>query len=68
MLINKLCKIESNITYNEIELRILLDTSSIEIFINNGFEVFTSRIYIDSNNYILESSTMIDGVINTIEV
>jgi len=68
LLINKLCKIESNITYNEIELRILLDTSSIEIFINNGFEVFTSRIYIDSNNYILESSTMIEGVINTIEV
>ena len=40
----------TNLTYGEsIGLNILLDTSSIEIFIQNGMETITSRVYFDAN-------------------
>ncbi len=53
----------TNDHYENPELRILLDTSSVEIFVNDGAEVISSRIYLDSD-YDLE----LDGTVNSILV
>lgn len=39
----------SNHGYSEVKLEVLLDTSSIELFINDGEFVISSRIYLDSD-------------------
>ena len=46
-------------------IRIFNDTSSIEIFINNGEEVFTTRVYDDlDNNYVYIEGDNIEGKID----
>ena len=47
------CVRRTNNDYRECEVRILLDVSSIEVFVDGGREVISSRIYIDGN-YSLE--------------
>ena len=41
------CIRRTNNAYEKCNVRILLDTSSIEVFVDDGREVITSRIYID---------------------
>jgi|GEM_PF-1071503 len=41
------CIRRTNNAYEKCNIRILLDTSSIELFVDDGREVITSRIYID---------------------
>ena len=54
--------------YKDCEVRVLLDTSSIEIFVNNGIETITNRVYLDSD-YKLNLSGLIDSIyVNEIEV
>ena len=43
------CKRRTNRSYAECNVRILLDVSSIEVFVDDGREVISSRIYIDGN-------------------
>lgn len=43
-------KCQGSDNYNEVKLQIFVDISSIEIFVNNGEEVFTSRIFTDIKN------------------
>jgi beta-fructofuranosidase len=51
----------SQYEYESVSLRILVDTSSFEIFVNNGKEAFTARVYINRNNYILSSYGSVSG-------
>ena len=39
----------TNHGYSEVKLEVLLDTSSIELFVNDGEFVISSRIYLDSD-------------------
>lgn len=64
--IHKLDKLSSKYKYDKIKLRILLDTSSIEIFINDGIETFTSRIYMHTDKYTLLFNEDLQGKIFTI--
>ncbi|NLG82329.1 MAG: glycoside hydrolase family 32 protein [Bacilli bacterium] len=57
---------QSEKQYDDVTLRILVDTSSIEIFVNEGVEVFTSRVYMRGSTYLLQSS--VEGEIYTIKV
>ena len=43
------CVRRTNADYRECEVRILLDVSSIEVFVDGGREVISSRIYIDGD-------------------
>ena len=43
------CVRRTNEVYETCEVRILLDVSSIEVFVDGGREVISSRIYIDGN-------------------
>lgn len=43
------CVRRTNFNYRACEVRILLDVSSIEVFVDGGREVISSRIYIDGN-------------------
>ena len=43
------CVRRTNAKYEECEVRILLDVSSIEVFVDGGREVISSRIYIDGD-------------------
>lgn len=52
---------ESIYDYESVSLRVLIDTSSFEIFVNHGKEVFTIRVYIKSNNYLFTSDTNVQG-------
>jgi sucrose-6-phosphate hydrolase SacC (GH32 family) len=51
--------------YNEVRLEILLDISSIELFINDGEYVISSRIYLDGN-YKLEKEGQVNLEINNL--
>lgn len=46
---------------NILDIRILLDTNSLEVFINNGLTVITNRIYADTmnNHFFIETDKMI---------
>ncbi|MDE7439402.1 MAG: GH32 C-terminal domain-containing protein, partial [Clostridia bacterium] len=57
------CVRRTNNDYEACEVRILLDVSSIEVFVDGGREVISSRIYIDGS-YNLE----IDGGISEIRI
>ena len=43
------CVRRTNRSYDSCDVRILLDVSSIEVFVDNGREVISSRIYIDGD-------------------
>lgn len=43
------CVRRTNRSYEACEMRVLLDVSSIEVFVDGGREVISSRIYIDGN-------------------
>lgn len=57
------CVRKTNASYKECEVRMLLDVSSIEVFVDGGREVISSRIYIDGN-YVLE----VNGGISQIQI
>lgn len=57
------CVRRTNADYKTCDVRILLDVSSIEVFVDGGREVISSRIYIDGN-YAME----IDGAISQVSV
>ncbi|MDX9691670.1 MAG: GH32 C-terminal domain-containing protein [Acholeplasmataceae bacterium] len=59
--VNPLEKKVSKKQFNTIKLRILVDYSSIEIFINDGIETFTSRIYIESHTIKLITTGYVKG-------
>lgn len=44
------CKLEKAKETRKIKLNIFIDTSSVEIFVNDGEETFTARIYPDKNS------------------
>jgi beta-fructofuranosidase len=52
---------ESIYKYKSVSARILIDTSSVEIFVNNGKEAFTVRVYIEGNNYLFTSTKRVKG-------
>ena len=43
------CVRRTNRSYDTCEVRVLLDVSSIEVFVDGGREVISSRIYIDGS-------------------
>lgn len=47
--------------YEEVSLRILLDTSSVEIFVNEGREAITSRVYLRCDGYRLQVRGNVQG-------
>ena len=57
----------TNNVYLNSKIRVLLDKSSVEIFVNDGKETITSRIFIDGN-YELITSNNINIIVNEIEV
>lgn len=58
----------TNDNYKEVKVRVLLDKSSVEMFINDGVETITSRVYIDGDYSLDLSNREIDITINEIEV
>ena len=54
------CVRHTNRAYREASIRVLLDTSSIEIFVSDGREVISSRFYIDGELRISLSSGVHD--------
>ena len=56
----------SNPSFSSYKIEVFLDTSSIEIFINDGIYTFTSRIYMDSPTYKIEFKNVL-GHISQIE-
>ncbi|MCF7930810.1 MAG: GH32 C-terminal domain-containing protein [Acholeplasmataceae bacterium] len=65
---NPLSKKTSVYLYNHLKLRILVDMSSIEIFINDGIEAFTSRVYIDSKQYLILIHGEVQGKIHPLVI
>ena len=53
----------SNGKYETVNLLVFLDTTSIEIFINDGQEVFTTRVYGNLSNQNIEFLTKNKGVV-----
>jgi beta-fructofuranosidase len=60
---NPLIRKEAKKQYDTLKLRVLVDTSSFEIFINDGIEAFTSRIYMNTEHYKIVLDESLDGVI-----
>ena len=54
--------------YDEFDVRVLLDVSSVEVFVNNGREVISFRIYMNDSKYLLNSENVSNVVVNEIEV
>ena len=54
--------------YEQFDVRILLDISSVEVFINKGREVISFRIYMNDSKYLLHCENVHDIVVNEIEV
>ena len=59
---------KSHREYNQVSLRIIVDTSSFEVFVNDGIETFTSRVYIRSKQYHLITKGNPSGTIHTIDL
>ena len=53
-----MCVRRTNHSYKEPHLRILMDTSSLELFIEEGKEVISTRFYIDGNLKLVPSEEM----------
>lgn len=51
----------SQYTYDKVEMRVIFDTSSCEIFVNQGKETFTVRIFINSPQYMMSKSDKCEG-------
>jgi beta-fructofuranosidase len=51
-------------TYESVSLRIVVDTSSIEVFVNHGRETFTSRVYIQSATYRIHVTPGVTGTLH----
>ena len=58
----------TNNIYVNAKIRVLLDKSSVEIFVNDGIETITSRIFIDGNYDLILSNQNISILVNEIEV
>lgn len=50
--------------YDHVSLRIIVDTSSIELFVNHGRETFTSRVYIRSATYRIHVTPGVQGTVH----
>lgn len=62
--------IESRGNYSKQDIEIFLDSSSVEVFINDGIETITTLVYIKSSHYLLQLDDphhVLDGVIHRIE-
>lgn len=68
LVMNPLSKKVSKYPYDKIELRILVDLSSIEIFINQGVEAFTSRVYMHSNKYLMVINGELRGTLHQLNM
>lgn len=65
---NGFIRFNDDIINSNYEIRLLLDSSSVELFINKGKELISSRIYLDSQQYKVSLyGTDIQSTINTIE-
>ena len=62
------CIRRTNHRYDNCHLRILLDTSSIELFINDGKEAISSRFYIDGTLHMENSEDIKNIVIKEVDV
>ena len=62
------CIRRTNNRYDNCHLRILLDTSSIELFINDGKEAISSRFYIDGILHMENSKDIKNIVIKEVDV
>ena len=60
------CTRKTNAVYGECEIRILLDVSSIEVFVDGGREVISSRIYIEGDYSIQKSGEISNLIIKEI--
>lgn len=58
----------SKYTYTSVNLRIIVDISSFEIFVNDGVEAFTSRVYMDSMGYRVMMSSQLTGLVHVIDL
>lgn len=65
---NALSRKESRNSYNSIKLRILVDTSSFEIFINDGIEAFTSRVYMESIHFMIVTNQNLKGTVHQLVI
>jgi beta-fructofuranosidase len=60
----ELCPLDERSTtyhYQEVQMRVLLDTSSVEVFVNKGREAITSRVYIKGDHYRLTTEGTVNG-------
>ena len=62
------CVRKTNGNYDNANVRILLDTSSIELFIEDGKEVISTRFYIDGNLSLITSIGVEDIVVKEVKV
>ena len=62
------CIRRTNHQYDDCHIRILLDVSSIEVFVSNGKEVISSRIYIDGDYQIGTNNQISNLVIRKVGV
>jgi beta-fructofuranosidase len=61
--INPLLPKISKYSYQQIDLRIIIDTSSFEIFINQGEDTMTSRVYVNGLSYLFSMSIPLSGTV-----
>ena len=60
--------LKSEFSYEKGKIQVLLDTSSVEVFIDNGKETITSRFYIYGDDFLVEYQNISNFVSKTIEV
>ena len=60
------CVRKTNGSYKECDLRLLIDTSSIELFVENGKEVISTRFYIDGKLKLIPSGDVKDILVKEI--
>lgn len=58
----------TNLYYENVSLRVLLDISSVELFVNNGKEAISTRVYLDSDYKLLIDGQVEKIIVNEIEV
>lgn len=62
------CIRRTNHKYENCHIRILLDTSSLELFVNEGKEAISTRFYIDGNLHLIATKDVKDIVIKEVNV
>ena len=62
------CIRRTNNKYENCHIRILLDTSSLELFVNDGKEVISTRFYIDGNLHLIPTKDVTNIIIKEVNV